>query len=531
MSENPVISVIIHFLNSEKYLSKAIESVLKQTFTDWELVFVDGGSSDNSFNIAKHYQDKLPKRVRIFKYKGNGTLGIFSSRVWGAKEARSPILALLDSDDEWHPQFLERHYAIYKLFFGSTKGMIFCPMVYWREDPVFAAKSFVQVTPRPGMHYPPTLLLDFIRNGYKMSAGNSSVMIDKEIVIEAESLIGMAAEKTGDDQFLWSFIILKYPIFISSEPLVRYRLWSGSTCATTNRIRTIYIRIRHLEWLLGYIKNNYRGISKERLVREVAKELIQARTIIGESIKISNILIWWGKLSNSIRGRAKRIIAILYKFFKVFTRLAFLGGIKPFSYRWGSDRGLPIHRYYLSHFLKEFSNDIKGNCLEFGEDTYILTFGGDKVRSIDILHINDQNPKATIVGDLTKPNAIPSNKFDCIICTHVLHLVLEFDKFVSDLYRILKPGGVLLLAVPHISMCDPDIHEFWRFTPEGLKLLLTKMFPEEHIETRAYGNSLTAAGEIRGLVSYEFTPLELDTHDEKFCVEVCARVVKPSIKV
>jgi len=202
-------------------------------------------------------------------------------------------------------------------------------------------------------------------------------------------------------------------------------------------------------------------------------------------------------------------------------------GVRPLSYFWGHDRGLALHRYYLEQFLQEYASDIRGHCLEFCDPVYTPRFGGSAVAKLDILHIDDSNPLATIIGDLTKPNGIPSNCFDCIICTHVLHVIFELDKAVAEIYRILKEGGILLVAVPHISMCDPKEHELWRFTPEGLHLVLANVFGAEYVRVRAYGNSLTAAAEIRGLVSQEFTKAELDDHhDPRFAVEVCARAVK-----
>ncbi len=181
----------------------------------------------------------------------------------------------------------------------------------------------------------------------------------------------------------------------------------------------------------------------------------------------------------------------------------------------------------FSKFLQEFSDDIRGACLEFQEDHYASRFGGSRVASLDILD-RDGNRHSTIVVDLTKSGErdIPSQAFNCIICTHVLHFILDVDKAISELYRILKLEGVLLVGVPSVSMAGERHPELWRFTGAGLHRLLTAVFRPEDVQVLTYGNSLTAAGEMRGLVSREFTRAELEYYDPDFAVEVCARAVK-----
>ncbi|MBX6312419.1 MAG: methyltransferase domain-containing protein [Isosphaeraceae bacterium] len=211
---------------------------------------------------------------------------------------------------------------------------------------------------------------------------------------------------------------------------------------------------------------------------------------------------------------------------KTWARQRLTEGIEPLSYLWGGDRGVPIYYYYVLQFLAEYASDIRGHCLEFQEDAYASRFGGKNITKLDILHLDDTNPRATLVGDLTKPNPIPSHCFDCIICTHVLHVIFDLERAVADLYRILSPGGVLLVAVPLVSMDGPEWHELWRFTTEGLQRLLSRVFGAEQVLVRAYGNSLTAAGQLRGLVADEFTQEELDYQDPRFAVEICARAIK-----
>ena len=202
-------------------------------------------------------------------------------------------------------------------------------------------------------------------------------------------------------------------------------------------------------------------------------------------------------------------------------------GTEPLSDLWGSDRGTPVHRLYLDRFLAANRSDMRGRCLEFQDPTYVPTYGGDAVTRLDILHVDDSNPVATLVADLTQPNDLPSDTFDCIVCTHVLHLIYDVGRAVAELHRILKPRGVLLVATPGISMADPELFtEYWRFTPTGLEELLGEAFGPSNVTVVPYGNSLTAAGDLRGRVVHEFDQRELDTTDPRFALEVCARAVK-----
>ncbi len=203
-------------------------------------------------------------------------------------------------------------------------------------------------------------------------------------------------------------------------------------------------------------------------------------------------------------------------------------GLQPLSVVSGSDRGKSIHRYYLDRFMQEFAADIRGRCLEFQNDQYTSRFGGMRVTHLDILHKEGSGTtkQATIVADLLAPNDLPSNAYQAVICTHTLHIVEDPQRFLNELRRLLAPGGVLLLGVPHVAGIQPWWHELWRFTPEGLRLLAERSFGAGNVTLRSYGNTLTAAGAMRGLIAAEFTARELGLHDDRFAVEVCLRAVK-----
>ncbi|PRC42187.1 hypothetical protein C6A85_000000111790, partial [Mycobacterium sp. ITM-2017-0098] len=236
---------------------------------------------------------------------------------------------------------------------------------------------------------------------------------------------------------------------------------------------------------------------------------------------------------NDLPGPAQNIVKRAYRRFqraygiplRPYGRTRLSIGVKPLSVAWGADRGQEIARFYLEElFLREFVEDIQGHCLEFYADQYTLRFGKKhRVTKIDVLNVEHGLPRTTIRADLTKPNDIADNTFDCIICTHVLHMIYEFDKAIADLHRILRPGGVLLIAVPQVSMSSDYWSDLWRFTETGLRATLARSFDDKNITMRAYGNSLTAAGYLRGLAAHEFSKRELNNHDKQFAVEICAR--------
>jgi glycosyltransferase involved in cell wall biosynthesis len=99
----PTVSVIIPVYNVEAFIAEALESVLQQTFRDFEVIVVDDESPDGSVEIIKQYSDP---RIRLIHQKNRGLAG---ARNAGIRAARGKYLAFLDSDDVWRPEKLERH--------------------------------------------------------------------------------------------------------------------------------------------------------------------------------------------------------------------------------------------------------------------------------------------------------------------------------------------------------------------------------------------------------------------------------------
>ena len=115
----PSISIIVPVYQAEKYLSKCIESVLRQTFSDWELLLIDDGCRDSSPEICDRYAAK-DDRIRVFHKKKNA--GVSEARNWGMREAKGEYIAFLDSDDGFEPKALETMWSLREQTDADTVG-------------------------------------------------------------------------------------------------------------------------------------------------------------------------------------------------------------------------------------------------------------------------------------------------------------------------------------------------------------------------------------------------------------------------
>jgi Methyltransferase domain len=214
-----------------------------------------------------------------------------------------------------------------------------------------------------------------------------------------------------------------------------------------------------------------------------------------------------------------------------WVRFGSLRRLSPISPHWGFERGLPVDRYYIEQFLASHASDIRGHGLEVKEDVYTSRFGGERITKLDILHPEQGNPSATIVADLTRANHLPSDTFDVIVLTQTLHLIYDVRTAVATLYRILKPGGILLATVSGISKISrQDMDRWghnWAFTTRSAEHLFHEFFPTQSVKIESHGNVLTAIAFLHGLASEELNHQKLDYQDPDYQVLITIRAVRP----
>jgi SAM-dependent methyltransferase len=152
---------------------------------------------------------------------------------------------------------------------------------------------------------------------------------------------------------------------------------------------------------------------------------------------------------------------------------------------------------------------------------------GSAVSQSDILDIDPTNPNVTVVADLTVGDGLPSGKYDCFILTQTLQFIDRPEAALTQAYRLLRPGGVLLATVPSVSRLDRRLTDYWRFTTASCQVLFRCAFNEENLTVESHGNVLAAMAFLTGLAAEELSPRELDTSDELFPVIITIKAVRP----
>jgi SAM-dependent methyltransferase len=223
--------------------------------------------------------------------------------------------------------------------------------------------------------------------------------------------------------------------------------------------------------------------------------------------------------------------ATAYRRLRRWRRPAILGTLRrtrPLSERWGSDRGTPVDRYYIEHFLAAHREDIHGRVLEVKDRAYTDRFGTG-VTASDVLDVDPANEQATIVGDLAVGGSIEAGSLDCFILTQTLQYVQQLAPAITNAQNALRPGGVLLATLPAITRSsggDDELPDYWRFTADGCRVLFEEAFGPDAVDVTQYGNVLSAIAFLTGMAQEELRPRELRASDPRFPVIVAVRAVR-----
>ena len=209
MHSKPLVSIIINCFNGEKYLDYAIQSVLKQSYKNWEIIFFDNNSTDKSFSILRNYKDK---RIRYFKL--NKTQTLYKARNLAVKKSKGKLISFLDVDDWWKKDKLKKQVSY---FVNNKKIEIIYSNIYLFSEKKNKIKKFIKGKLKSGY------LSQKLINNYQLPILSS--VIKKKIFSQIK--FDNRYTIIGDFDFFVR-LSLKKKIFAIQEPLAYYRIHSSN---------------------------------------------------------------------------------------------------------------------------------------------------------------------------------------------------------------------------------------------------------------------------------------------------------------
>lgn len=234
-------SVIVPLYNKARYIEKAVNSVLGQTYKDYELIVVDDGSTDGSLDIVLRLLGKEGNHQRVVSQTN---AGVSMARNKGAELAKGDYICFLDSDDWWEPTFLE----------GMNRLIETCP------DAGLYGTGFYLIKNGKKRIAPIGLSSDF-KIGYInycqvyaqtlcMPITSSSVAIPREVFNNSGRF--RRGITLGEDFDLWIRIALKYPVALINTPLANYFQDIPIKNRATRKLRDPKT---HMLWNLEYLED------------------------------------------------------------------------------------------------------------------------------------------------------------------------------------------------------------------------------------------------------------------------------------
>ena len=219
-----LISVIIPVYNGEKTIRETIDSVIKQTFDNFELIVINDGSTDSTLDIVNSIQDS---RIKVFSYDNAGQS---ASRNWGISLAKGEYISFIDADDLWTPDKLESQL---KALQENPQASVAYSWTDWIDESGNLRDRGTHITEN-GYVYEQLLLNNFIANG-------SNVLIKSEAIKETggfeTSLI------PAEDWDMWIRLASRYHFVAVPYPQILYRVYTSSSSGNVWKMESSILRV------------------------------------------------------------------------------------------------------------------------------------------------------------------------------------------------------------------------------------------------------------------------------------------------
>lgn len=255
-SSTPRVSVVLCFYNEVRFIDEAIQSVLAQTLTSWELILVDDGSSDGSVTISKQYANQYPDQIFYIDHAENKNCGLSASRNWGIAHSRGEYIALLDADDVWMKDKLALQVEIMENNPQAT--VLLEASVYWNSwNKQEAHDVVIPIGVSGGKIYsPPTLMLALYPLGKGAAPCPSGFMLRRSVFNRTkfeESFRGIF--QMYEDQAFLCKIYLRENVYIKEAAHNLYRQRPASLVSAVHEDGRYHeVRKYYLNWFGNFLK-------------------------------------------------------------------------------------------------------------------------------------------------------------------------------------------------------------------------------------------------------------------------------------
>ena len=261
----PLISIIMNCYNGEKFVGDAIESILAQTYENWELVFWDNQSTDGSADVVKSYDDE---RIRYFCSDKHTIL--YEARGYAYAKTKGELIAFLDVDDQWYPEKLEKQVG---LFDDEEIGMVFANFHKWDTGNDKKWLAFDEALPEGNA-------LDDLLDKY--TVGILTLVLRRKAFESLEAQFDSRFHIIGDFDLVIR-MASRWKVGAVQGPVACYRIHQENETG-----KDLHLTVREtLEWYREYQKDEIIGASKS--LRKVKRRItyVKAIALISDNQKIS----------------------------------------------------------------------------------------------------------------------------------------------------------------------------------------------------------------------------------------------------
>lgn len=269
----PRFSIIVPLYNKAPYVRKALDSIVSQTFRDWELIIVDDGSSDGSAAICEEYLSTLYtihrtplENIRLLSQPNSG---VAKARNVGVENSSAPFVCFLDADDWWEPTFLEEMDKLIKEY--PDAGIYATNYIYYKPGKTHVALNLE----RGYIDYPKAYY-----EGSSMPVWTGATCMSRKVFDEMGGFpLGV---KLGEDFLLWAKTTLHYPAAFCDKPLAYY---NNDVPASLRATRNLHAPEYHMLFLMGPLEAEIAKLQDSSL-KDDWKRLL-------DTLRVGGLMDYW----------------------------------------------------------------------------------------------------------------------------------------------------------------------------------------------------------------------------------------------